>query len=198
MDWSTVAVFLSVIAIDVTLALDNALVMGIVIAKLPVEIRHRALFLGVCSAVIFRILLASVVVKMLTIIGLTLAGGFLLLWVVWKVWRELRQEALEIHSSSSHEPRVLRKAVLQILLADLSMSLDNTLAVAGVARNHFWILVFGLLTSVVLIGVASKLLSSVIQKHKWISYVGLIIVGYVAITMIWDGAHEVLAAQSSG
>ena len=192
MDWSSLTVFISVIAIDVTLAVDNALVMGIVAARLPVELRRKAILLGVGAAVFFRILLASVAVQLLTIMGLTLAGGILLLWVVWKIWRELKQVSNEAKSLPEKRPEALSQAVGQILLADISMSLDNTLAVAGVARNHYWILVFGLISSVALIGIASTLLAKIISNHKWISYVGLSIVGYVAISMIWEGAHEVL------
>ncbi len=182
------------IAVDITLALDNALMMGIIAGRLPNELRRKAIFFGVCAAVVFRILFAILATRLLSIIGLTLAGGLLLLWVVWKIWQEAHHEKDKQEKFPVIAPTQLQKAIWQIVVADITMSLDNTLGVAGAARDHFWILVFGLTTSVALIGFASQLLAQYTQKHRWISYLGMAIVSYVALSMIWDGAHEVMRA----
>ena len=179
------------LAIDVSLAFDNALVIGAVAAKLPIHLRRKAILIGVCAAFVFRILFAGLSLKLLTVVGLTLAGGLLLLWVAWKLWREISGTGLE-NAEKGERPQNLRQAVIQILAADISMSLDNTLAVAGAARNHFWILVFGLLASLGLMGIASSFIAKISQRHRWVSYVGLLIVVYVAASMIYDGVHEIL------
>jgi YjbE family integral membrane protein len=193
LDWSALVSFFSVLAIDTTLAVDNAVVMGAIAAKLPVHLKRKAIFIGVCAAALFRILFASFAMKLFSIIGLTLAGGILLLWVAWKLWRELRSPPEDqVETQKPPHSILLRQAVWQILLADISMSLDNTLAVTGAARDHFWILVFGLSASVLLMGIAANLLADLIRRHRWISYVGLVIVVYVSLSMIWEGGHQVL------
>jgi YjbE family integral membrane protein len=199
-EWSEITVLLSVIAIDVTLAVDNALVMGTVAAKLPKTLRKKAIFVGTIAAAIFRILFALVASQLLVVFGLTLAGGMLLLWVAWKLWRDIQADKGQFSSEKlSHETdelqsRALHGSVFQIILADLSMSLDNTLAVAATARNHLWIMVVGLVLSVCLTGFAASLLATILQRFRWASYVGLLIVLYVALNMIWEGAHKVLEA----
>ncbi len=181
---------LQVVLIDVTLAGDNAVVVGLAVAGLPARVRRRAILFGVLAATATRIALAGVVVSLLAVIGLTLAGGLLLLWVCWRMLRELRAR----HRASPGRPamrKTLPQAITQIIVADLSMSLDNVLAVAGVARLHVWVLVVGLALSVGLMGLAAGLLARLLERHRWIAWVGLLIVVVVALRMIADGWHEV-------
>jgi YjbE family integral membrane protein len=198
---------LQVILIDLVLAGDNAVVIGLAAAGLPAGQRRRAIVVGIVAATALRIVFAGVATQLLQVIGLLLAGGILLLWVCWKMWRELREQAA--HTSAlafSHSggvgagaggmgsaplPRkTFRQAAVQIVAADVSMSLDNVLAVAGAAREHPYIMAFGLLLSVALMGVAADLLGRVLQKQRWIAYAGLAIILYVAFEMIWRGSLE--------
>ncbi len=182
---------LQVVLIDVTLAGDNALVVGLAVAGLPARVRRRAILFGVLAATAIRVGLASVVVSLLAVIGLTLAGGLLLLWVCWRMLRELRHR----HRAAPGGPaagKTLTQAITQIVVADLSMSLDNVLAVAGVARSHVWVLVVGLVLSVGLMGFAAGLLARLLERYRWIAWIGLLIVVVVALRMIAEGGHEVL------
>lgn len=197
--------FFTVVMIDLVLAGDNAVVIGLAAAGLPKEQRGKAILIGVIAATVLRILFALVATQLLAIIGLLFAGGVLLLWVCWKMWRELRtphqteQEAIEGKdldgdgkiAGNTTQKKTLAQAVMQIVVADVSMSLDNVLAVAGAAHDHPWILVFGLALSVVLMGVAATLIARLLSKHRWIAYVGLIIILYVAVHMMWDGGLQV-------
>ena len=180
-----------VLMIDVVLAGDNAVVIGLAAARVPVVIRKKVIFWGLVAAVILRIAMAAVAVKLLAVIGLTLAGGILLLWVSWRFWRDISgshaHEHAEIDANAS-----LRRAIMQITLADVSMSLDNVLAVAGAARDHLDVLVIGLLMSVALMGAAANLIARLLERYRWISYVGLAIVIYVAGSMIWSGSQDVM------
>jgi YjbE family integral membrane protein len=193
---------LSVVIIDVVLAGDNAIVVGMAAAGLPVAQRRRVIFLGIAAATVLRILFAYFAVQLLAVIGLTLAGGVLLLWVSWKMYREIRQTQTSEDPESaqtefcSNRVRVQQRsstdALTRIVLADVSMSLDNVLAVAGVARDHFWLLAFGLVLSVALMGVASTWIARLLDRHFWISWVGLGIITFVSLRMIWDGSTEIL------
>lgn len=185
-----VIAFLQVILIDVTLAGDNAVVIGLVVKSLSPSDRQKAIFAGIGIAAIIRILLALVAVKLLAVVGLTLAGGLLLLWVCWKMYRELRAEQ-SAEDTGQATPGSFGKAVFRILLADLSMSLDNVLAVAGAASEHPGILVAGLVLSVLLMGVAASFIARLLDRYKWISWVGLLIVFAVAIELIVKGGGEV-------
>jgi YjbE family integral membrane protein len=185
---SDLLVFLQVVLIDVTLAGDNAVVVGLAVAGLPAAMRRRAIIAGIVGATLIRVVLSLVAVTLLALVGLTLAGGILLLWVSWKMMRELL-EGPEAEGVGKPE-KTLRQAVMQIILADLSMSLDNVLAVAGAARGRIWILVAGLALSVVLMGVAADLLARLLQKQRWIAWLGLAIVAYVAVMMILDGWRD--------
>ena len=185
-----VIAFLQVILIDVTLAGDNAVVIGLVVKSLSPSDRQKAIFAGIGIAAIIRILLALVAVKLLAVVGLTLAGGLLLLWVCWKMYRELRAEQ-SAEDAGQATPGSFGKAVFRILLADLSMSLDNVLAVAGAASEHTGILVAGLVLSVLLMGVAASFIARLLDRYKWISWVGLLIVFAVAIELIVKGGGEV-------
>jgi len=190
-----------VIMIDLVLAGDNAIVIGLAAAGLPEGQRKKAILIGIVAATILRIGFASVTVQLLQIIGLLLAGGVLLLWVCWKMWRELRtshhQPTFQSLSSASTldatagRQKTLGQAVWQITLADVSMSLDNVLAVAGAAREHPMILIFGLALSIALMGFAASFIARLLEKHRWIAYVGLAIILYVAFDMCYRGALEV-------
>ncbi len=208
--WADLVALATVVAIDVTMAGDNALVVGMAAAGLPRGMRRRAILLGITGAAALRILFAVFTVRLLAIVGLMAAGGLLLLWVAWKLLREIRaageeqagEAALAQGNGASGGERMptktMRQAVTQILVADLSMSLDNVLAVAGAAREHFWVLVLGLALSVGLMGVAAGLVARVIHRHRWIAYVGLAIILYVALSMIWDGGRTVIGAAGVG
>lgn len=187
-----IAAFLQVIMIDLVLAGDNAVVIGLAAAGLPPHQRHRAIMVGVVAATLMRIGFALIAVRLLAIIGLLLAGGILLLWVSWKMWRELQTQSHDgnegVANGATH--KTFAQAVWQIVLADVSMSLDNVLAVAGAARDHLEALVFGLALSILLMGLAANLIARLLTRHRWIAYVGLAIVLYVALDMIWRGAIE--------
>jgi YjbE family integral membrane protein len=195
-----------VVLIDLVLAGDNAVVIGLAAAGLPAEQRRRAIVVGIIAATALRIVFAGVATQLLQVIGLLLAGGVLLLWVCWKMWRELREQSAHAnefafsHGGSSAAPasrKTFRQAAVQIVAADVSMSLDNVLAVAGAAREHPYILAVGLLLSVALMGVAADLLGRVLQKQRWIGYVGLAIIVYVAFEMIYRGSLELAPVIAS-
>jgi YjbE family integral membrane protein len=187
------AALVQVVMIDVALAGDNAVVVGMAVAGLPEHQKRPAILLGIGGATAIRIVLGAVALQLLAIIGLLLAGGILLLWVCWKMFRDLRRP----HGSGRDgiQPRkTLRQAMTQIVLADVSMSLDNVLAVAGAAAGRTWVLAVGLLLSVVLMGVAANLIARLLERQRWIAWAGLAIVLFVALRMIWDGWGEVADA----
>jgi YjbE family integral membrane protein len=182
-----------VVMIDIVLAGDNAVVIGLAAARVPAHLRPKVIWLGLAAAVLLRVALAAVTVQLMQIIGLTLAGGILLLWVSWRFWRDISGAHGKPHAQMDAGGS-LRRAILQIVLADISMSLDNVLAVAGAARGHLDVLAIGLLLSVALMGVAANLIARLLERFRWISYVGLAIVVYVALSMIWSGSHDVIEA----
>ncbi len=187
--------FLQVVLIDISLAADNALIVGMAAAGLPKELRHRAIMIGIGAATVLRIVFAIFAVQLLNIIGLTLAGGLMLLWVAWKLFHAIRHAPH--HDAAATAPdhaaphKSLKDAVIQIIVADVSMSLDNVLAVAGAARDHLGVLIMGLALSVVLMGVAATAVVRLLHRFHWIGYAGLLVVLYVALSMIWEGWHEV-------
>jgi len=212
--------FLQVIMVDLVLAGDNAIVVGMVAATVPKEQRLKVLAAGIIGATILRVAFALVTTQLLQIIGLTLAGGLLLLWVCWKLWREIeierrrRRAEKQAHASTGPangdtacdvrdalepaKPKPLGKAILQIVIADISMSLDNVLAVAGIARDHTWVLIFGLALSIAFMAVAASLIARWLKKYHWLAYVGLATIFYVACAMIWDGSIAVIDAAEVG
>ncbi|QCO18979.1 TerC family protein (plasmid) [Azospirillum brasilense] len=214
--WSQLAALGQVIAIDLVLAGDNAIVVGMAAAAVPLAQRRKVIFWGIGAAIVLRIFFALITTQLLAIIGLTLAGGVLLLWVCWKMFRELRShgtdevapdEAMEapdtpvgVSGNAAAGAAVggvtVGAAIWQIVVADVSMSLDNVLAVAGAAKDHPTILVIGLLLSVVLMGAAANMIAHVLHKHRWVGWVGLAIITYVALDMIWRGSNEVLMHTS--
>ena len=195
--------------IDLVLAGDNAIVVGMAAATVAKELRRRVIFYGILLAVVLRIAFAGVTMELLGIIGLTLAGGILLLWVCWKLYREIQEqrqedagaEMLEAaegddsdgSGSGAAPPKSLKQAIIQVAIADISMSLDNVLAVAGAADDHMTALVIGLALSVILMGIGASLIARLLSQHHWIGYIGLALITYVAISMIWSGGVEVAA-----
>ncbi|MEN9410486.1 MAG: hypothetical protein RL216_2460 [Pseudomonadota bacterium] len=201
-----------VIAIDLVLAGDNAVVIGLAAAGLPKELRTKAILVGILAATVLRIFFALITTQLMAVTGLVLAGGVLLLWVCWKMWRELReghdaeeqsaQEALadkDLNRDGTIAPaprKTFRQAAIQIIVADVSMSLDNVLAVAGAAREHPSVLIIGLALSIALMGLAASFIARLLGRYRWIAYVGLAIILYVALKMIWEGWHEVGPAMA--
>jgi len=181
-----------VLFIDLVLAGDNAIVVGMAVAGLPAAQKSRAILIGIAVATILRIGFALVTLQLLAIVGLLFAGGLLLLWVCWRMYRDLRgsdQAALV----RAQPVKTMRQAMVQIVLADVSMSLDNVLAVAGASREHPWILAIGLTISVVLMGAAARLVANLLERHRWLAWAGLGIVLYIALKLIWEGAHDIMA-----
>ncbi|MGN6848397.1 MAG: TerC family protein [Sphingomicrobium sp.] len=196
---SAVAAFFQILFIDIVLAGDNAIVVGALAAGLPAEQRKKVIMIGVAAALVLRIAFALVVSQLLQIVGLVLAGGILLLWVAWKMYRELRhkgesagcEEIAGDEHSGLKPARTFASAAWGVAVADLSMSLDNVLAVAGAAREHPWVLVFGLILSVLLMGVAANLIARYIDRYRWLAWVGLLVILWVALKMIYEGAADV-------
>lgn len=204
----SLAALFQVILIDIVLAGDNAVVIGMAAARVPKAHRARVVFWGLAAAVILRVILATLTASILETIGLMFAGGILLLWVSWRFYRDLVESKEETAGAEtvaaaetengSNGPLVIddgmstRRAIAQIVVADLSMSLDNVLAVAGAAMDHVWVLAIGLVLSIALMGIAASLIARLLQRHPWISYAGLIIVLYVALRMIWFGGWEIM------
>lgn len=184
-----------VLMIDIVLAGDNAVVIGMAAARVPPALRKKVIFWGLAAAVALRVVLAVLAVSLMKVIGLTLAGGILLLWVCWRFWRDISCKTP--HEAAALEANApLRRAISQIVLADVSMSLDNVLAVAGAARDHLDVLVVGLLLSVALMGAAANVIARLLERYRWIIYLGLAVVLYVALSMIWHGGHDVIKAVS--
>ena len=199
-----------VILVDLVLAGDNAIVIGMAVVGLPAHQRGRVLMLGIAAATVLRVVFALLTVQLLQIIGLLLAGGILLLWVSWKLWRELRAQSQQQHAArniramaggaadeAEQSPtKSLRAAVTQIIVADVSMSLDNVLAVAGIARDHLWVLIFGLALSIAFMGLAAALIARVLARNHWIGYLGLAVIVYVSFSMIYEGAIQIMGAMN--
>ncbi|MDB5424377.1 MAG: hypothetical protein JWQ29_1793 [Phenylobacterium sp.] len=204
------AAFFQVVMIDLALAGDNAVAVGLSASGLPPKQRKRAIVLGLAAAVVMLIGFALITTQLLKLVGLLLAGGFLLLWVCWKMYRELREQgreesqegeaALEAATGvvmgaspkAAPKAKTMGQALVQILIADLTMSLDNVLAVAGAAREHPGVLIFGLLLSITLMGVAATWIAKLLHRFRWIGYIGLAIVFYVSLHMVWEGSRTVL------
>jgi YjbE family integral membrane protein len=194
------AAFIQVIMIDLVLAGDNAIVIGMAAAGLPPGLRRRAILIGIGAATLLRIGFALITTQLLAFTGLLLAGGLLLLWVCYKMWQELHGNhpdhmALEAGHASGVAPgrsKTLGQAVSQIVIADVSMSLDNVLAVAGAAQHHFEALIFGLGLSVVLMGVASSIIARLLHRFRWIAWLGLAVILFVAVRMVYEGADQLL------
>jgi YjbE family integral membrane protein len=194
-----VTAFLEILFIDIVLAGDNAIVVGALAAGLPAAQRKKVILIGVAAALVLRIAFALIVSQLLQVVGLVLAGGILLLWVAWKMYRELRHKGESAGSdevagdehSGLKPAKSFASAAWGVALADVSMSLDNVLAVAGAAREHPYVLVFGLILSVVLMGVAANFIARYIERYRWIAWGGLLVILWVAAKMIYEGAGHV-------
>jgi YjbE family integral membrane protein len=197
-------VLLQVVLIDLVLAGDNAVVVGLAAAGLPQAQRVKAILIGIVAATILRMLFAGLATQILQIVGLLLAGGILLLWVCWNMWRELRASSTNPMGAketagaiAGNKPRkTLVQASWQIIAADISMSVDNVLAVAGAAREHPVVMIFGLGLSIAMMGVAASLIARLLQNHRWIAYVGLAVILYVAVEMIFRGTLDIMKVAS--
>ncbi len=226
MDWLDslltfdVTAFTSIVFIDLVMSGDNAIIIGLAAAGLPPEMRRRAILMGIVGATVLRIVFSIFTYQLLHLIGMTLAGGVLLLWVAYKMWREIRSGVLtgpEIDSAGGEggaemeladgmpgggaaaaavPTKTMGSAMFSIIIADATMSLDNVLAVAGAAHGAPGMLVFGLVLSIILMGCAANYLACMLERHRWLAYAGLLVVAYVAIDMIWRGSSEVFAAMA--
>jgi YjbE family integral membrane protein len=192
---AAMSAFLQVLMIDIVLAGDNAIVVGALAAGLPADQRRKVILIGVLAALVLRVAFALVVQQLMGIVGLIFVGGLLLIWVAWKMWRELREGA---HSAGSPEvqgdehsglkpAKSFAAAAWAVAVADVSMSLDNVLAVAGAARDHPGIMIVGLIVAVALMGLAANVIAKYIERYRWIAYVGLAVILYVAVKMIYEG-----------
>lgn len=190
---------MQVVLIDITLAGDNAIVVGALAAGLSHKDQKKVIFIGIAAALVLRIIFALIATQLLQVIGLLLAGGILLLWVAWKMYRELfPAKPHEVQGDDEfprdegvRTPKSFAQAAWAVALADVSMSLDNVLAVAGASHEHPWVMVFGLVLSVALMGLAAGYIARVIDRYRWVAFVGLAVIVYVALSMIWDGWHQV-------
>ncbi|HEY0440793.1 MAG TPA: TerC family protein [Xanthobacteraceae bacterium] len=198
MEFSQQLIALSqIIMIDFVLAGDNAIVVGMAASRVPPHMRAKVIFWGVGGAVVLRVLFAAVATQLLTIVGLTLAGGILLLWVCWKMYREITlavpasEFALAGGGSAVVPTMTFGAALVQIIIADVSMSLDNVLAVAGAAKGELWVLVVGLTVAVAFMALLSTYIAKLLARYHWITWVGLLIILYVAGEMIWSGTHQI-------
>ncbi len=189
-----IAALAQVLAIDLALAGDNAIVVGAMAAGLEANDRRRVILVGIVAALVLRIVFALAATVLVELPGLLLAGGVLLIWVSWRFWRELRSDADgrdDARAAVDRAPRGFASAVWGVALADVSMSLDNVLGVVGAAREHPVVLVLGLIVSVALMGLAANMIARIIQRRRWIAYLGLAVIVYVAGKMSWDGWNEV-------
>ena len=194
-----ITAFFEILFIDIVLAGDNAIVVGALAAGLPAEQRKKVILIGVAAALVLRVAFALVVSQLLQIVGLVLAGGILLLWVAWRMYREIRhkdesggsEEVAGDEHSGLRPAKTFASAAWGVALADVSMSLDNVLAVAGAARDHPWVLVFGLVLSVLLMGVSANFIARYIDRYRWIAWAGLLVILWVACKMIYEGAGHV-------
>lgn len=202
---SELTTILQVIFINVVLSGDNAIVVGMAAAGAPLAIRHKVIFYGIGGAVVLRILLSLLAVQFLQVVGLLLAGGLLLFWVCWKLFREIRESAAEHAGTEAlmeggaegvavESTKTLGDAMWQIMVADVSMSLDNVLAVAGAAREHPYIMAAGLVLSIAIMAAAATFIARLLDRYRWLAWLGLFVILYVAARMVWDGTLEVSAA----
>ncbi len=183
------AALAQVLFIDLVLAGDNAVVVGMAVAGLPPRQKRRAILGGIAGAAVVRVGLALVALELLAVVGLMLAGGILLVWVCWRMYRELRPHPR--HAAAAAAPKSLSSAMMQILLADVSMSVDNVLAVAGAAHGQPGVLIAGLVVSVAMMAVAASLIARLLERYRWLAWFGLLVVLFVACKLIWEGGEDV-------
>ncbi|MEE9321243.1 MAG: TerC family protein [Granulosicoccus sp.] len=197
---NSLSIFLQIVLIDLVLAGDNAIIVGMVAARVPAHIRKKVILFGVGAAVVMRIGFSLIAVQMLSVVGLKLVGGALLLWVCWRLWFEIRSGYDEQTEKAEHTAEdadagsqlsAIRPAVIQIVIADLSMSIDNVLAIAGISRDKPVLLIFGLALSVAFMIFAATVIAKLLKRYPWIAYIGIVLILYVAVVMIWEGARDV-------
>ncbi len=202
-----IVALLQVVLIDLALAGDNAVAVGLAAAALPLAQQRRAIFWGIVLALVLRILFAGVTIQLLQIKGLLFLGGALLFWVAWRMWDDLRkhqpvmvgepeagEHVAEAMVSGGKKPKTFMSALLTIIIADVSMSLDNVLAVAAVSKHNVYIMAFGLVLSVMLMGVAASIIARVINRFQWIAMIGIVIILFAGTRMIWEDAHSFFPA----
>ncbi|MEO8758894.1 MAG: TerC family protein [Devosia sp.] len=195
LDVGALGAYFQIIFINIVLSGDNVVVIGMAAATLPPELRAKAIMVGIGLATGVRILFAVVATQLLAFTGLRIAGGLLLLWVCWKMFEELRQHRVLSDNDPAHGPvrvKTLKQAIFQIVVADVSMSLDNVLAVAGAARQNIAALVFGLVLSVVIMGFAATLVARLLSRYRWVAWIGLLIIAYVALMMLYEGSDQIV------
>jgi YjbE family integral membrane protein len=196
--FASLSALAQVVLVDLVLAGDNAIIVGLVASGLPKGKRARVIMTGILAATTLRIIFALAATRLLQVIGFTLAGGLLLLFVCWKLWRELCAQRRAAKAGHAAAPaKTVGQAVFQIVLADVSMSLDNVLAVAGIALQNSWVLVFGLVLSVALMGAAAAMIAGILKRYPWIAFVGLAVIVYVALKMIYLGSMDVAGAAGA-
>ncbi len=187
--------FTKIVFIDLVMSGDNAIIIGMAASGLPIKLRRRAILIGIVAATILRIVFASITYQLLEIIGLTLVGGLLLFWVAFKLWQDIRSGKLATADDTSPDDKVstktLQSAVTSIIIADVTMSLDNVLAVAGAAHGAPGMLIFGLILSILLMAFAANWVASLLERYNWLAYVGAGVVSYVALEMIWRGGNQI-------
>ena len=190
--------FTKIVLIDLVMSGDNAIIIGVAAAGLPLGLRRRAIVYGIIAATILRIVFASITYQLLEIIGLTLVGGILLIWIAFRMWQDYRsgisEMPVDVSEDDTHPTRTLRRAITSIIVADVTMSLDNVLAVAGAAHGSPGMLIFGLALSIVLMGFAANWVASLLERHNWLALVGIAVISYVALEMVWRGAKQVYEA----
>jgi len=195
---------INVIVIDVVLAGDNAIIVGLAASRVSAEFRARVILWGIVGAVLLRVVFAAVATQLLAIVGLTLAGGLILLWVCWKMYREIshRRGAAQGghagHGQDGPPPKTFAQAAWQIVMADISMSLDNVLAVAGAAKGSVTVLAIGLGVAIILMAVAANFIARMLGRYPWVTWIGLLIIVWVALDMIYDGSREVACRTLAG
>ena len=190
--------FTKIVLIDLVMSGDNAIIIGVAAAGLPLGLRRRAIVYGIIAATILRIVFASITYLLLEIIGLTLVGGILLIWIAFRMWQDYRsgvsEMPVDVSEDDTPSTRTLRRAITSIIVADVTMSLDNVLAVAGAAHGSPGMLIFGLALSIVLMGFAANWVASLLERHNWLALVGIAVISYVALEMVWRGAKQVYEA----
>lgn len=205
------AALLQVVLIDLALAGDNAVAVGLAAAALPALQQRRAIFWGIVMALVLRIAFAAVTAQLLAVQGLLFVGGLLLFWVAWRMWSDLKahdpiqvlnpvagEHFAENVASHGKAPKTFASALFTIIIADVSMSLDNVLAVAAVSKHNVYIMAFGLVLSVVLMGVAASLIARIINQHRWIAVVGIVIIVFAGARMVWEDGHNFFPAYVPG
>jgi YjbE family integral membrane protein len=205
-DQGTFAAYFEVIVINLLLSGDNVIVIAMAAAGLVADLRNKAIAVGITAAAAIRIVFAVIAVKLMTVVGITFIGGLLLLWICWTMFRELRSAhdgeagaavTADEGGNAALDNKLFRQAILQIIIADVSMSLDNTLAIAGAVKQNMNALIFGLVLSVLLMGLASSFIAGLLNRYRWLAWVGLAIILYVALSMVLRGGNELLGLLPS-